>query len=166
MPFTFREATLADLDTLTALRVETLRAANKLANNVDMDEVERASRLYYTQYLGTPAHIAYLVYDSADAQTARLIGCGDVCFYEVMPTYQNPSGQKAYVMNMYTRPPWRRQGAASQTLALLVRRAHERGVAHIALEATDEGRLLYQKHGFLPMKYEMQHLPTRNEGSI
>lgn len=36
-----------------------------------------------------------------------------------MPTYYNPSGNKAYIMNMYTNPDYRRLGIAYQTLELL-----------------------------------------------
>ncbi len=30
------------------------------------------------------------------------IGAGGVSYYRVMPTYHNTSGEKAYIMNMYT----------------------------------------------------------------
>ena len=42
--------------------------------------------------------------------------CGGVSFFEVMPTYNNPSGTKAYIMNMYTKPEYRRKGIAYKTL--------------------------------------------------
>ncbi len=32
---------------------------------------------------------------------AALIGAGGISYYRVMPTYHNPSGNKAYIMNMY-----------------------------------------------------------------
>ena len=53
-----------------------------------------------------------------------------VCqFYQVMPTYHNPTGKKAYIMNMYTAPEYRRQGIAIHTLDMLVKDAKEQGVA-------------------------------------
>ena len=73
-----------------------------------------------------------------------------------MPTYHNPSGRKAYIMNMYTAPEYRRQGIAYKTLDLLVKEAKEKGFLQIALEATDMGRSLYKKYGFVPMKDEME----------
>ena len=69
-----------------------------------------------------------------------------------MPTYHNPSGKKAYIMNMYTAPEYRRQGIAIHTLDLLVKNAKEQGVLQIVLEATDMGRLLYEKYGFVYKK--------------
>ena len=61
-----------------------------------------------------------------------------------MPTYHNPSGKKAYIMNMYTDPSYRRQGIAYKTLDMLVNVSKERGVKQISLEATDMGRPLYE----------------------
>lgn len=49
-------------------------------------------------------------------------------------------------MNMYTAPEYRRQGIAIHTLDLLVKNAKEQGVLQIVLEATDMGRLLYEKY--------------------
>ena len=99
----------------------------------------------------TGEHIAYLIYDNN-----KFIGAGGVSFYQVMPTYHNPSGKKAYIMNMYTTPEYRRQGIAFHTLDLLVKDAKEQGVSQIALEATDMGRPLYEKYGFVKMEDEME----------
>ena len=84
------------------------------------------------------------------------IGAGGVSFYQVMPTYHNSTGKKAYIMNMYTAPEYRRQGIALHTLDLLVKAAKERGVSQIALEATDMGRPLYERYGFVKMEDEME----------
>lgn len=96
-------------------------------------------------------HIAYLAYDDG-----VFIGAGGASFYQVMPTYHNPTGKKAYIMNMYTAPEYRRQGIAMHTLDLLVNDAKAQGVSQIALEATDMGRPLYEKYGFVKMNDEME----------
>ena len=54
--------------------------------------------------------------------------------------------KKAYIMNMYTVPEYRRRGIAYQTLDKLVKEAKERGISAISLEATDMGRPLYEKY--------------------
>ena len=128
-----------------------LRAANKLSDDVDMVEVEKESFAYYKRALETKEHIAYLVYDNG-----IFIGAGGVSFYQVMPTYHNTSGKKAYIMNMYTAPEYRRQGIAIHTLDLLVNDARKQGVSQIMLEATDMGRPLYEKYGFIKMEDEME----------
>ena len=62
---------------------------------------------------------------------------------------------------MYTAPEYRRQGIALHTLDLLVRDAKERGVSQITLEATDMGRALYEKYGFVKMEQEMETYRTK-----
>lgn len=151
MELHYKEATLADLDILTETRVEVLRAANRLPDDTDMSEVRQQSHAYYQHALENNTHVAYLVYDGN-----QFVGAGGVSFYQVMPTYHNPTGRKAYIMNMYTKPQYRRQGIALKTLDLLVEQAKKRGIHDISLEATNMGRPLYEKYGFVKMNDEMQ----------
>ena len=149
--YEYKKATVENIDELVRTRMIVLRAANKLSDDVDMSVVEKESYAYYKRALENGEHIAYLVYDRE-----TFIGAGGVSFYQVMPTYHNPTGKKAYIMNMYTSPEYRRQGIAIHTLDLLVKDARELGVSQIALEATDMGRPLYEKYGFVKMEDEME----------
>ena len=149
--YEYKKATIADIDELIRTRIIVLRTANKLSNDVDLSLVEKESYEYYKSALETGEHIAYLVYDNGS-----FIGAGGVSFYQVMPTYHNPTGKKAYIMNMYTASEYRRQGIAFHTLDLLVKDIRKQGVSQIALEATEMGRLLYEKYGFVKMEDEME----------
>lgn len=156
MALNYRKASIVDLEILTETRIEVLRAANKLSADVDMSEVTRQSREYYRNALENDTHLAYLIFDED-----TFVGAGGISYFQVMPTYHNPTGKKAYIMNMYTNPDYRRQGIAFKTLELLVADARERGVTAISLEATDMGRPLYKKYGFIKMNDEME-LPKIN----
>ena len=149
--YEYKKATIEDIDELVRTRIIVLRAANKLSDDVDMSVVEKESYEYYKRALETGEHITYLVYDNG-----TFIGAGGVSFYQVMPTYHNPAGKKAYIMNMYTVPAYRRQGIAFHTLDLLVKDIRKQGVSQITLEATEMGRPLYEKYGFVKMEDEME----------
>lgn len=150
MDLLYRKATAEDIGLLTETRIEVLRAANGLSADADMAEVEKQSRAYYEEALRDGTHTAYLVFDGS-----RFVGAGGISYYRVMPTYHNPSGYKAYIMNMYTRPEYRRMGIAYRTLDLLVQDARDRGISCITLEATAMGRTLYEKYGFTALDSEM-----------
>ena len=147
----YKKATMKDVDELVRTRIIVLRAANKLADDVDMSLVEKESYAYYKRALKTGDHVAYLVYDNE-----TFIGTGGVSFYQVMPTYHNPTGKKAYIMNMYTASEYRRQGIAFHTLDLLVKDARKQGISQITLEATEMGRPLYERYGFVKKEDEME----------
>ena len=84
-----------------------MRAANKLSNDINMDEVKMMTYKYYKKALCDGTHIAYLIFDGN-----KFVGSGGVSFFQVMPTYHNPNGYKAYIMNMYTNINYRRKGIA------------------------------------------------------
>ena len=149
--FDFIKAAENDIAMLTTTRIQVLRAANGLEISVDMSAVEKETRDYYEKALRDGSHAAYLVFDSE-----TFVGAGGISFYRVMPTFHNPSGYKAYIMNMYTKPDYRRQGIAFETLQLLVKDAKERGISEISLEATEAGKPLYEKFGFVKMNDEME----------
>lgn len=151
MSYTYRRASLEDINVLSKTRIQVLRAANDLSEDVDMSFVEQQSREYYAESLPKGMHIAYLVYDGE-----RFIGAGGASIFRVMPTFHNPTGMKAYIMNMYTDPYYRRQGIAIHVLDLLVKEIKEKGIDHISLEATAAGRPLYEKYGFVRMDDEME----------
>lgn len=151
MNLTYKKATIEDIDILTETRIEVLRAANKLTRDTDMSEVKKQSYHYYKKALCDGTHIAYLIFDDS-----QFVGTGGVSFFQVMPTYHNPSGKKAYIMNMYTKPEYRRKGIAYKTLDMLIRDSKSKGITAISLEATAMGRPLYEKYGFVKMNDEME----------
>ena len=151
MELRFVKATIADLDMLVETRIEVLRAANKLNDGTDMSEVEKESRVYYKRALVDGLHVAILVFEKD-----KFVGAGGVSFYAVMPTFHNHSGQRAYIMNMYTAPDYRRRGIAYHTLDLLIAECRKRNICQITLEATQDGKYLYEKYGFSKMNDEME----------
>lgn len=151
MALSYKKAAIEDLELLTETRIEVLRAANQLSEDVDMSEVKQQSYEYYQEALQSGNHSAYLVFDDE-----KFVGAGGISYFKVMPTYHNPTGRKAYIMNMYTKPEYRRKGIAFHMLDLLVADAKEKGITAISLEATEMGRPLYTKYGFVKMNSEME----------
>ncbi len=151
MSIEYRRATPDMIRLLVSTRIEVLRAANLLNASVDMSEVAAQSEAYYREALANCSHTGILAFDG-DA----FVGAGGVSYYRVMPTFHNPTGRCAYIMNMYVRPAYRRRGIATAILDVLVADARRQGVGRIGLEATDMGRPLYEKFGFTDARGEME----------
>ena len=60
------------------------------------------------------------------------------------------SGRQATIQNVYTEPQWRRHGVAMLLMKEIISWSQKTGIDSLVLHASDEGRPLYQKLGFIP----------------
>ncbi len=129
-----------DMDLLMDSRLEMLRSANNLPENYKFsNEFITNIKSYFTQGNQTTV----LAIDDC------VIGCATMCYIKIMPTFSHPTGKRAHLMNVYTSPKYRRQGIAQKMLNMLIDNAKEKGVTEISLDATEQGRPLYTKTGFI-----------------
>ena len=147
MDVEIRRATLADLDLLMKWRMTVLHEVFSVPLSDPMSELERENRRYYQTALQTEGHVACFA-----CAGNEIIGCGGVCLYREMPSPDNPSGGCAYLMNIYTRPEFRGQGAGKKIVNWLLNQAAQRRIAKIYLETSINGRPLYQEMGFTDMR--------------
>lgn len=78
----------------------------------------------------------------------QLIASGAYTCRQVAPSFYNLSGRQAYILSIYTRPEWRRQGIARAIMAALLEDIRAAGIPMAYLTASDEGRPLYLSLGF------------------
>lgn len=148
--FSYRRARKEDVPFLIASRLKLLQSANDLGDPQALQPVKEQLQSYYKK-IETGEHIEYLAYKGL-----QCVGSGGICFYQVLPTYHNPTGRRAYIANMYTLPEFRKRGIASKILDYLVKEAFQREIEYISLEATSSGRTVYEKYGFISLTSEMQ----------
>lgn len=132
-----------DMELLMQSRLEMLRVVNELPCDYTFSkELIDNSREYF----------------NSDTQTTVLaiekcvVGCATICYIEMMPTFSHPIGKRAHLMNVYTKSEYRRQGIALHMLNILIKEAKEKGVTEISLDATERGKPLYKKCGFIESK--------------
>ena len=147
----FRRAEEKDIPLLIRSRLNLLRSANGLSMETDLSNVTQQLKTYYSQGLEENRPVAILAFDDS-----IFVGTGGICYYRVLPTYHNPTGWKAYIINMYTEDAYRGKGVATKILDLLVTDSLARGIKFITLEATKLGRPIYERYGFVDMPSEMQ----------
>ena len=138
---TYKTAASDDMDLLMSSRLEMLKVVNDLDYKYEYsDEIIKSSRDYFEK----GDHTTVLAMDGK-----RVIGCASICYMYIMPTFDHPTGKRAHLMNVYTMKEWQRQGIARKMVSMLIDEAWKRGVTEISLDATEEGRPLYKKLGFV-----------------
>lgn len=137
----YRIATKDDIDLLMESRLETLKVVNSLEPGYQFspDFVDN-SRTYFQN--GNQTTVLALAGET-------VIGCASMCYINIMPTFSHSTGKRAHLMNVYTNSQYRRQGIAYHMVNMLIEEAKEKGVTEISLDATQSGRALYQKCGFV-----------------
>ena len=95
------------------------------------------------EFFGSGDQTTILAYDGEKA-----VGCATLCYINVMPTFDHPTGNRAHLMNVYTNADYRRQGIARQMVTILLDEAKEKGVTYISLDTTKSGAPLYKALGF------------------
>lgn len=137
----YRIATKDDINLLMESRLEMLKVVNNLESDYQFspDFIDN-SRAYFENGDQTTV-LAF--------KDETVIGCASICYINIMPTFDHPAGNRAHMMNVYTNSQYRRQGIAYHMLNMLIQEAKERGITEISLDATQSGRALYQKCGFV-----------------
>lgn len=151
MELAIRKATLEDMELLVEWRMEVLREVFSIPQNQPADHLRMENRRYYQRALQTNQHIACFA-----CLDGTIAGCGGVCFYREMPSPDNPTGECAYLMNVYTRPRFRKRGIGKTLVQWLIGEARKRGVFKIYLESSEAGKDLYTRIGFVPMQGMMK----------
>jgi ribosomal protein S18 acetylase RimI-like enzyme len=59
------------------------------------------------------------------------------------------SGRLGYILNLYTVPEARRKGICTRLLNELIKEAKSLGLKYLHLHASEEGRNIYRKAGFV-----------------
>lgn len=111
-----------------------------------------ANRQYYRRHIADDTHLALVAENDGEE-----FGCGAVCFYDEMPSPDNPTGRCAYIMNIYVREPYRNNGIAHHIIRRLIDESRQRGCGKIYLETTPDGKSLYLSSGFKAMPDMMKY---------
>lgn len=149
----FRKAGLEDIAELVRLRIEFMREVNGSVNDTDESKYEalvKANLDYFRENIKSNCFIAWLAIDKE-----RIIGTSGLVFYHRPPSFKNPSGKIAYIMNIYTLTEYRKQGIASLLLEKAIGEAESMGYKTISLNATEMGKTLYLSRGFQDAQGEM-----------
>lgn len=146
-----RLAERADIASLAALRLDLFR---ELARGERFDErtFVEACRNAYADMFASGRGLAWLV-DSAEVSSVATL---TLLVHSRMPSPRASATSEGYVTGVYTRPDWRRRGLAIELLRVATNAARQRGLARVRLNATEQGREVYAKEGYVPRASAME----------
>ncbi len=137
----YKTASSDDIELLMSSRLEMLKVVNNLpADYVYAESFIEASRKFFLE--GNQTTILAM-----DGE--KVIGCASMVYVIFMPTFSHPTGKRAHLMNVYTNQNYRRQGIGVKMVQSLIDEAKSRGCTEIGLDATQAGKPLYEKLGFI-----------------
>ena len=140
----YRKADLADFEKLLSARIDFLLDAGNIQTPDQSAQMRSANEEYIEEGMGNDSLLYFLALNGDE-----IIGTCSISFFRLPPNRHNPMGKTGYIGNVYTRSDFRRQGIASELLDLTVKEAMSRGCGKIMLNATQMGRGLYEKYGFV-----------------
>lgn len=152
---TVRRATPADVDALTALRAEMFTAMGTEADGPWLDSTRR----WFAARIDDP-RCCFIVVEV----DAAVVSCAIGIIRDTPPSPGNPSGGDVHINNVCTFPAHRGRAHASAALAAVMRWAATTGVGRVELMATENGRELYEREGFVLHDYPAMRarLPLEN----
>jgi ribosomal protein S18 acetylase RimI-like enzyme len=101
---------------------------------------------FFERHLASTDVIGVVV-DAPDGN--GLAASGVIEFTQSIPSPRVPSGRQSYISTISTDPRWRRRGFAAAVMTELLEQATARAVDIVDLHATEEGRPLYERLGFV-----------------
>lgn len=84
----------------------------------------------------------------AEATTPRVAAGVAVLVHPWVSSPNDPRPEKAYVLNMYVYPEFRRQGIARELMKVALAWCRAQGFRSVYLHASDKGRQLYENLSF------------------
>ncbi|WP_193196433.1 GNAT family N-acetyltransferase [Nostoc sp. MG11] len=149
--FNLRQANLQDLEALVDLRLELLREVGDIKGDTDTAALAQSTRNYFVEKMPQGEFLAWVA--EVDNQ---IVATSGLVFFQRPPHNGNLSGLEAYVMNVYTVPPWRGKGIATALLKQINSFVRTTEAKRIWLHATQDGKRIYEKLSFASTTKEME----------
>jgi ribosomal protein S18 acetylase RimI-like enzyme len=139
----YRKAGLADVQLLVDTRIDFLTEYWGEQRETDEKNLRLALNDFFEQEISANSYVSWLAIDNEN-----YIGAGGMKITQRPGSFKVPDGWCGYIMNIYTKPDFRRMGIAKTILNKLIETGKEMGIHYFELHATKEGEPVYIKHGF------------------
>jgi GNAT superfamily N-acetyltransferase len=139
-----REATAADVEVILHQR-RGMFADMGEGDAASLDAMTDATRPILAAALRDGSYRGWLA-----EVDAHVVAGGGVALLGFQPTPVDLSPHRAWIVNIYTEPAFRRQGLAKLVMRGIIDWCRAEGLTMVRLHASDAGRPLYESMGFEP----------------
>ena len=150
-----RQATEADIPTLVAMRMALFCEVGELPYPTADSALIQATESYFTNAFLSGSALSWLA--EVDKQ---VVAAGTLAMFVRPPYPGNLAGVEGYLLNMYTQQQWRRQGIATALLDTIAAFAIARQLGKVWLHASEQGRPIYERIGFVANPAQLEWLPA------
>lgn len=147
-----REATLRDADVLVRHRIAMF---TDMGLSFDAGELDRAFRVWLAELMPAGTYRAWLAH-TFDGEVA---GGGGITIIPWPPGPRYAGDRLAFVYNVYTEPVHRRRGLAKLIMETIHGWCREEGIGSMALNASQDGKPLYEALGYAESPSPMMFFP-------
>jgi ribosomal protein S18 acetylase RimI-like enzyme len=138
-----RPATAADA-ALIACHRRAMFAAMRGYDDSALDAVQRSSEPWTARMISEGKYLGWIFFNDQ-----KPIASAGLMIMDWPPHPLDPEGEsRAYILNVFVEPDYRRRGLARELLRLCLAEARRRNLRVVSLHASSEGRPLYESLGF------------------
>lgn len=149
-----RTATPADAALIASHRRAMFASMGGFDDSV-LDTLRRASEPWTARMIEAGRYLGWMIFD--DQQPVASAG---LLILDWPPHPFDPSGEtRAYLLNVFVDPGWRRKGLARSLIELCLDEARRRNIRVVSLHASREGAPLYEHLGFKTTNEMMLRVP-------
>jgi GNAT superfamily N-acetyltransferase len=139
-----RMATVADVDIIVGHRRRMFQEMG-CQDDAALDAMQATSSVFLRDGLQDGSYVGWL----AECEGLVVAG-GGVVVVGYPSTPRDRTARRAWILNMYTEPNYRRRGLAKLILEAMILWCRHHGFGWVSLHASDAGRHLYESLGFRP----------------
>lgn len=150
-------AKMADIDLLTELRLAYLQEDCGKLSEDDVKKIRRDLPNYFKKNLNRNI-FCYLMKDKE-----QIIACAFLLLVEKPMSPAFITGRTGTVLNVYTKPTYRRKGYAKMLMKKLLSDAVEKNLSVVELKSTEDGYHLYKSIGFTDDMSKYHFMKWKNQ---
>ena len=139
----YNKASIEDIGQLTELRIAYLTEDNGGLDRKDLETIQQNLPDYFVRNLNKT------IFGYVARNEGEIIACALLLVIEKPMSPAFITGKTGTVLNVYTKPKYRRNGYARQLMNMLKDDASNMGLSVVELKATEAGYQLYKSLSFV-----------------